>query len=112
MKRTRKAKSYKRIDFDITVGETTIQCVDYLFPMLRAYSDKLHHSSTRVTPNGARKKQQQNRFFEQKKTKLESNAKRDRTYPELNVGDEAKVVIQKEKMFKNGYRSLQRIGMK
>lgn len=55
------------------------------------YNDKTKHSSTKMTPKEGRLKRNEYAV----KLNLELRALKNRTYPEINVGDEVKVMRKK-----------------
>ena len=89
--RTFKDMLFKRVEADIKKGKQNIQWVDYIFQIMVTYNDKMKHSSTQFTPKEARNKRNEYDV----KLKLELRALKNRKYPELNVGDEVKVMRKK-----------------
>ena len=63
---------------------------------LITYNYKLKHSATGFTPNEGREKKNELTI----KLKLQMNAKRDRNYPNISVGDDVKVYKKKDKFDK------------
>ena len=63
---------------------------------LITYNYKLKHSATGFTPNEGREKKNELSI----KLKLQMNAKRDRIYPNISVGDEVKVYKKKINLIK------------
>jgi hypothetical protein len=64
--------------------------------VLVVYNYKLVSSATGYTPADAKKPQNELNV----RSKLLMNAKRDRIYPELNVGDRVKVYKKSQKCFR------------
>ena len=64
---------------------------DYLTEIMLTYNDKDIHSATNQTPNQARKKE--NEF--KSRLNISIKAKKDKLYPELNVGDKVKIKRKK-----------------
>ena len=89
--RTFKDMLFKRVEADIKKGKQNIQWVDYIFQIMVTYNDKMKHSSTQFTPKEARDKRNEYAV----KLNLELRALKNRKYPELNVGDEVKVMRKK-----------------
>ena len=89
--RTFKDMLFKRVEADIKKGKQNIQWVDYIFQIMVTYNDKMKHSSTQFTPKEARNKRNEHAV----KLNLELRALKNRKYPELNVGDEVKVMRKK-----------------
>ena len=89
--RTFKDMLFKRVEADIKKGKQNIQWVDYIFQIMVTYNDKMKHSSTQFTPKEARNKRNEYAV----KLNLELRALKNRKYPELNVGDEVKVMRKK-----------------
>ena len=89
--RTFKDKLFKRIEKDEKDRKPNIQWIDYITEIMLTYNNKDIHSSIGQTPNEARKKE--NEF--KSKLNVSIKAKRNRMYPELNVGDRVKIVRKK-----------------
>ena len=92
--RTYKAMLYKRVD---SVRENNIidpQWTVYNYNVLLTYSNKLNHSSTKMTPKDAANQSNEVDV----KSNLELRSKRSRRYPPLNVGDRVKVLRKKKLM--------------
>ena len=89
--RTFKDMLFKRVEADEKKGKQNIQWVDYIFQIMVTYNDKMKHSSTQFTPKEARNKRNEHAV----KLNLELRALKNRKYPELNVGDEVKVMRKK-----------------
>ena len=84
--RTFKDLLYRRVEADQKKGRNSIQWADYIVEILLTYNNKMKHSATGFTPNDARKPSNELKV----KLHLNMNAKRNRVYPELGVGDEGK----------------------
>ena len=78
---------YRRVEADQKKGKNNIQWPDYVFEILLTYNNKMKHSATGFTPKDARKPSNELKV----KLHLNMNAKRNRVYPELSVGDEVKI---------------------
>ena len=89
--RTFKDKLFKRVENDEKKGKNNIQWIDYITEIMLTYNNKDVHSATNQTPNDARKKD--NEF--KSRLNISMQAKRDRLYPELNVGDKVKIKRKK-----------------
>ena len=88
--RTIKDMIYKRM------GNTNKPWYDLLFPVLLTYNAKQVHSSTKMTPDEARK----NTNTIAVKINLERQRHSTRSYPELHVGDTVKYFKKKDKLDK------------
>ena len=84
--RTFKDMLYKRIGDD-----KIVQWTDFVYEIILTYNNKLVHSVTKFTPSDARK--ESNRL--EVKNNMELKAKRNRTYPDVNVGDYVKIFHKK-----------------
>ena len=89
--RTFKDMLFKRVEADEKKGKQNIQWADYILQIMVTYNDKMVHSSTKMTPKEARLKRNEYAV----KLNLELRALKNRKYPELNVGDEVKVMRKK-----------------
>ena len=89
--RTFKDKLFKRVEADENKGKENIQWIDYILEIMLTYNNKDVHSSTGQTPNEARKKE--NEF--KSKMNVSMKAKKEKMYPELNVGDKVKILRKK-----------------
>ena len=89
--RTFKDMLFKRVEADEKKGKQNIDWTDYIFQIMITYNNKNIHSSTQMTPKEARLKRNEYAV----KLNLELRALKNRTYPELNVGDEVKVMRKK-----------------
>ena len=85
--RTFKDLLYRRVEADQKKGKNNIQWTDYIFEILLTYNNKMKHSATGFTPKDARKPSNELKV----KLHLNMNAKRNRVYPELSIGDEVKI---------------------
>ena len=89
--RTFKDKLFKRVEADEKKGKDNIQWTDYILEIMLTYNNKDIHSSTGQTPNEARKKKNEYTSV----LNVSMKAKKERTYPELNVGDKVKILRKK-----------------
>ena len=89
--RTFKDMLFKRVEHDQKKENPSIQWIDYISEILLTYNTKNVHSSTGLTPKQAR--EPKNTI----KTKLNMSIKatKNRKYPELDVGDNVKVMRKK-----------------
>ena len=85
--RTFKDLLYRRVEADQKKAKDNIQWTDYIFEILLTYNNKMKHSATGFTPKDARKPSNELKV----KLHLNMNAKRNRVYPDLGVGDEVKI---------------------
>ena len=85
--RTFKDLLYRHVEADEKKGKNNIQWTDYVFEILLTYNNKMKHSATGFTPKDARKPSNELKV----KLHLNMNAKRNRVYPDLGVGDEVKI---------------------
>ena len=81
--RTYKDMLFKRVEEDEKKGKQNIQWIDYNLEILLTYKNKMVSSTTKMTPLEARKMKHE---FEVK-LNISLQAKRNRTYPEIEVGD-------------------------
>ena len=86
--RTYKDMLFKRVEADEKKGKQNIQWIDYNLEILLTYNNKMVSSTTKMTPLEARKKK--NEF--EVKLNISLQAKRNRTYPEIEVGDSVKIM--------------------
>jgi len=93
--RTFKMLLRKRIDNDIKQGKD-MQWTDYVFQIMLTYNNKNEHNSINMTPAEATKEDKHLDV----KLNLELKAKRDRTYPEIKIGDLVKIMVKYNKMKK------------
>ena len=91
--RTYKDMLFKRVEADEKKGKQNIQWIDYNLEILLTYNNnnKMVSSTTKKTPIEARKKK--NEF--EVKLNISLHAKRNRTYPEIDVGDSVKIMCKK-----------------
>ena len=89
--RTFKDKLFKRVENDEKKGKENIQWTDYIFEIMLTYNNKDVHSATGLTPNEARK--EKNEF--KAKLNVSVKARKERTYPTLEVGDKVKIMRKK-----------------
>ena len=82
---------FKRVEADEKKGKTNLDWADYIFQIMLTYNNKNIHTSTKMTPKEARLKRNEYAV----KLNLELRALKNRKYPELNVGDEVKVMRKK-----------------
>jgi len=88
--RTIKNMIYQRVE------KTGQKWHEVLYAVLLTYNNKLIHSTTKMTPNEAKKPE--NEFTV--KLNLELKRKNNRIYPNVNVGDMVKVYRKKDKLDK------------
>ena len=89
--RTFKDMLFKRVEADEKKGKPNLDWADYIFQIMLTYNNKNIHTSTKMTPKEARLKRNEYAV----KLNLELRALKNRKYPELNVGDEVKVMRKK-----------------
>ena len=89
--RTYKDMLFKRVEADEKKGKQNIQWIDSNFEILLTYNNKMVSSTTKFTPIEARKKKNELEV----KLNISVQAKRNRTYPELEVGDDVKIMRKK-----------------
>jgi len=89
--KTFKNMLYKRIGDD-----KNKQWTEFVYPILLTYNNKLVHSSSKMTPANARKKENSLDV----KLNLEATAKHGRKYKEIKVGDFVKIFKKKKKGMK------------
>ena len=89
--KTYKDKLFKRVEADKKKGKENIQWTDYNFEILLTYNNKDIHSSHNLTPKDARLPKNELKV----KLILSINAKRSRTYPEIDEGDNVKIMRKK-----------------
>ena len=83
---------YKRVENDEKKGKQNIQWGDYLHEVLLTYNNAMKNSSHGLEPIEARKKKNELNV----KLKLSMNAKKNRIYPELDVGDTVKILMKRK----------------
>ena len=89
--KTYEDKLSKRVEADKNIGKAGIQWTDYRFEKLLTYNNKDRHSSQTMTPKEARFPKNELKV----KLRLSLNAKRSRTYPEIDEGDNVKIMRKK-----------------
>ena len=100
--RTYKDMLFKRVEADMSgaksrdergekKGKQNIQWIDYNLEILLTYNNKMVSSTTKFTPLEAKNKK--NEF--EVKLNISLQAKRNRTYPEVDVGDRVKIMRKK-----------------
>ena len=89
--RTFKDKLFKRVETDEKKGKDNIQWTDYILEIMLTYNKKDVHSATGQTPNEARKKKNEYKSV----LNVSMKAKKEKMYPELNVGDKVKILRKK-----------------
>ena len=89
--RTYKDMLFKRVEADEKKGKENIQWVDYILEIMLTYNNKMKHSATGMTPNEARKKDNELKA----KLNVANKARKERVYPSLEVGDKVKIVRKK-----------------
>ena len=82
---------YKRLEHDEKKGKENIQWTDYNFEVLLTYNNKMVHSTTGYTPQEARKKGNELNIA----LNISMKAKKNRKYPELEVGSKVKILRKK-----------------
>ena len=82
---------FKRVEADEKKGKKNIQWNDYIFEIMMTYRNKSIHSAINMTPNQARKKENEFKAM----VSVAKRAKKERKYPELNVGDKVKIFRKK-----------------
>ena len=113
--KTYKDMLFKRVEADEKAEKQNIQWTDYNLEIMLTYNDKMKHSATGMTPNQARKDKNEFRAM----LNVASKAKKEKIYPELNVGDRVKIkrkkaITEKERTshWLNGYYVVQEIAEK
>ena len=89
--KTFKLQLYKRVEADEKKGKKHIDWSDYIFEILLTYNNKMKHSTIGMTPVEARKKE--NEF--NVKLNISAKAVRNRTSPDVEIGDEVKLARKK-----------------
>ena len=79
-------------------GKVNIQWQDYILEILLTYNNQMKHSATGFTPKEARKPSNQFKV----KFNLSMKGKKNRVYPELDVGDEVEIFRKENQMKKKG----------
>ena len=85
--RTFKNMLWKRVGADEKKGKENIQWPDYILEILLTYNNQMKHSATGFTPKEARKPSKQLKV----KLNLTMKGKKNRVYPDLDIGDEVKI---------------------
>ena len=85
----------KHIEYDIKRGIDT-QWHNYIFPIMLTYNSKHEHTATGLTPAEARKEDNALDV----KLSLEMNAKRNRKYPDVAIGNKVKIMLKYDKFHK------------
>ena len=88
--RTFKDKLFKRVETDEKKGKDNIQWTDYILEIMLTYNNKDVHSATGQTPNTRKKKNEYKSVLN-----VSVKAKKEKMYPELNVGDKVKILRKK-----------------
>ena len=86
-----KHKLFKRVEADKKKGKENIQWIDYNFEILLTYNRKDIHSSHNLTPQEARLPKNELKV----RLSLSMNSKRSRIYPEIDEGDNVKIMRKK-----------------
>ena len=89
--RTFKDKLFKRVEADEKKGKEDIDWTSYILEIMLTYNNKDVHRTTEQTPNEARKKKNEYKSV----MNVSLKARRERTHPELNVGDKVKILRKK-----------------
>ena len=89
--RTYKDMLFKRVEADEKKGREHIKWTDYNLEIMLTYNDKMKHPATGMTPNQARKENNEFRAM----LNVASKAKKERIYPTLEVGDKVKIMRKK-----------------
>ena len=89
--RTFKDKLFKRVEADEKKGKEDIDWTSYILEIMLTYNNKDVHRTTEQTPNEARKKKNEYKSV----MNVSLKAMRERTHPELNVGDKVKILRKK-----------------
>ena len=79
--------SYRRVEAGEKKGKENIQWTDYMLEILLTYNHQMKHSAMGFTPKEARKPSNQFKV----KLSLTMKGKKNRIYPDLDVGDEVKI---------------------
>ena len=91
MIRTFKDRLFKRVEADEMKGKNNIQWVDYILEIMLTYNNKNKHSATGMTPKEASKKENEFKAM----INVASQAKKEKKYPELEVGNKVKILRKK-----------------
>ena len=82
---------FKMIENDEKKGKTNIQWIDYLTERMLTYNNKNIHSATNMTPSEARKEKNEIKS----KIQISAKARKDKIYPEVEIGDKVKIKRKK-----------------
>ena len=85
--RTFKDMLYRRVEADEKKGKQSIQWPDNILETLLTYNNQMKHSATGFTPKDTGKPSNQFKV----KINFTMQGKKNRVYPDLDVGDEAKI---------------------
>ena len=88
---TFKDQLFKRVENDKKNGKENIEWIDYIFEILITYNTKTQHSATRFTPQQAKLPKNEVEV----RMNIALQARKSRTYPELEVGSEVKIMRKK-----------------
>lgn len=83
---------YKRVEADERKGKSNIQWTDNIHEILLTYNNHMKHSATKFTTKEVRKPS--NQFAV--RLNIASSSKRNRIYPELDCGDEVKILRKRK----------------
>ena len=89
--RTFKNMLFKRVENDEKKQKENIQWIDYIPEIMLTYNDKNVRSATQLTPKEARQPKNEIKA----KLNMSMRARKSRTYPEIEIGDEVKVMRKK-----------------
>ena len=89
--RTFKNMLFKRVENDEKRQKENIQWIDYITEIMLTYNEKLVHSAIQMTPKEARQPKNEIKA----KLNMSMRARKSRVYPELEVGDEVKIMRKK-----------------
>jgi hypothetical protein len=90
--RTFKALLYVRLESDMKKGKVNPQWHTYIWDMMLVYTIRLIHTTTKMTPENAKKQTNQVDV----KAAMKLKATRNRKYPPLDVGDTVKIQKKRE----------------
>ena len=91
MIRTFKDMLFKRVEADEKKGKNNIQWTDYILEIMLTYNNKNKHSATGMTPKQASKKENEFKAM----INVASQAKKEKKYAELEVGNKVKILRKK-----------------
>jgi hypothetical protein len=89
-------------------GKEQNQWHELIYPILLTYNNKNEHSTIKMTPATAHKKENKIEV----KTHIEIKAKRNRKYPDLQIGDKVKIYVKKNKFQKSIFHNTRKEIMK